>query len=380
MLTCRKPEFHLPEGLHYLNCAYLGPLSHAVEEAGVAGLRTRRDPTSFQPPDFFTLADEVRELFARLVNAPDPTRIAILPAVSYGIAIAARNLEVGAGQRIVVAHEQFPSNVLSWRRVATERGAELHTITPPADVPAGEGWNQRILEAIGPDTAVVALGIVHWTDGTRFDLEAIGARAREVGAALVLDGTQAVGAVPFDVQAIRPDLLVCATYKWLLGPYGMALAYLGPRFDDGVPLEENWINREGSEDFSQLVNYRDDYRPHAQRYDVGERSDPIRLPMVAAALRQILGWEVCRIAEYCSTLIGPAIAELQERGYRVEEERWRSPHLIGVRLPGGRDPREVSRSLERRRVAVSIRGSAVRISPNVYNDASDLAALVEAMG
>ncbi len=44
--------------------------------------------------------------------------------------------------------------------------------------------------------------------------------------------------MPFDVEAVQPDALICATYKWLLGPYSVSLAYFGPRFDDDVPLED----------------------------------------------------------------------------------------------------------------------------------------------
>jgi selenocysteine lyase/cysteine desulfurase len=69
-------------------------------------------------------------------------------------------------------------------------------------------------------------------------IEAIGARARDVGAAYVLDGIQLVGALPFDLQRVRPDLLVCSSYKWLLGPMGIGLCYIGERFTDGEPLEE----------------------------------------------------------------------------------------------------------------------------------------------
>ena len=122
----------------------------------------------------------------------------------------------------------------------------------------GREWNERLLDAIDSRTAIVALGHVHWTDGTKFELVAAGARAREVGAALVVDGTQSVGAMPFDVAAIQPDVLVCATYKWLMGPYSLGFAYLAPRFDEGEPLEETWIGRAGSDNFKDLVRYRDD--------------------------------------------------------------------------------------------------------------------------
>ena len=86
-------------------------------------------------------------------------------------------------------------------------------------------------------------------------------RTHEVGAQLVIDGTQSVGALPINVQELQPDALICAGYKWLMGPYSIALAYYGPYFDQGEPLEEGWINRYGSEDFTNLVQYQDRYQP-----------------------------------------------------------------------------------------------------------------------
>jgi len=234
MLPCQRDRFHLPEGVHYLNCAYMGPLLKRVEEAGIAAVQRRRDPTSITPESFFTDADRARGLFARLVNAPDPSRVAVVPGVSYGMATVARNLRVGRGQNVIVARAQFPSNVYGWRRLCAETGAELRAVEPPANAEGrGAGWNTRLLEAIDASTAVVALGNVHWADGTRFDLEAIGARGREVGAALVIDGTQSVGAMPFDVARVRPDALVVGGYKWMLGPYSLGMAYYGERFTAG---------------------------------------------------------------------------------------------------------------------------------------------------
>ncbi|NBC06158.1 MAG: aminotransferase class V-fold PLP-dependent enzyme, partial [Bacteroidetes bacterium] len=86
-------------------------------------------------------------------------------------------------------------------------------------------WNEAILDAIDERTALVSLAHVHWADGTLFDLPAIRQRATEAGALLVIDGTQSVGALPFDIQEIQPDALICAAYKWLMGPYTTGLAY-----------------------------------------------------------------------------------------------------------------------------------------------------------
>ena len=217
-LECQKDAFSLPAGSHYLNCAYMSPLPRIVEEAGSRGMLRKRNPALLEPDDFFRESQEVRTLFSGLINAPDPNSIAILPSVSYGVGVAARNTPIESGQNIVLLHEQFPGNVYAWRRLAAETGAEIRMVGPGEGPHRGRDWNDRIQESIDARTGVVALAPVHWTDGTAFDLEAIGARAREVGAALVVDGTQSVGALPIDVQALRPDALIVASYKWLLGP------------------------------------------------------------------------------------------------------------------------------------------------------------------
>ncbi len=372
--------FEIAEGVAYLNCAYMSPLARRVEEAGIAGMRRKRVPSGITAADFFTDAERARRCFARLVNVADPARVAIIPAASYGIAVAARNLRCRRGQNIVIAHQQFPGNVYAWRALARREGLELRTVAVRDDEPRrARTWNERLLDAIDSSTAAVAIGHVHWTDGTRFDLERIGARARACGAALIIDGTQSVGALPFDVARLRPDALVCAGYKWLLGPYSIGLAYFGPRFDGGEPLEETWIAREGSSDFRALVDYRDEYLPGAARYDVGERSNFILLPMLIAALEQVLAWGAAEIQAYCRALTAELLAEAASLGFAVEDEAWRGAHLFGLRAPPRVDLARLQALLAERKVAVSLRGSAIRVSPHVYNDEADVAALTECL-
>lgn len=373
-LACQKRLFQLEEGAHFLNCAYLGPLPRSVAEAGMEGIRRKCSPTPFPSEEFFTDCGRARERFGRLVNAP-PARIALAPSASYGIEVAARNLPLEPGQNIVVLGEQFPSNVYAWRRQAAAHGCDVRTVDRPGPPPSAALWNERLLEAIGPDTAVVALPHCHWTDGTRIDLEAAGERAREVGAALVIDGSQSIGAVPFDVGHIRPDALITVGYKWLLGPYSTAFGYYGARFDDGAPLEETWISRRGSEDFQGLVDYTDEYREGAARYDVGQTSNFILIPMLIEALDLILAWGPANILEYCRALLAGLADELRVRGWAVEDDEWRTGNILGVRLPAGCDLVEVDARLAEARVYASLRGDALRVSPNVYNDPSDVAAL-----
>src|SRR5690606_15364147 len=212
-------------------------------------------------------------------NAPSE-RISLVPSASYGLATVARNLRLSRGQKIVVMHAQFPSNVYAWRRMCEESGCRIEAVQVPDGPDRGRRWNERILESIDEHTGLVAMGQVHWADGTRFDVEAIGRRAREVGAAFVVDGTQSIGAMSLDVQRVQPDAVVCAGYKWLLGPYSLGAAYFGPRFDGGTPLEESWLTRSNSRDFTGLVEYVDTYEPGSVRFDMGERSNFILVPML----------------------------------------------------------------------------------------------------
>ena len=201
-LPCQRHRFSLPDDFHYLNCAYMGPLPGAAERAGIAGLRAKRFPQAIAPEDFFRPADELRARFARLINAPDPNCVATVPSVSYAASTIARNTEAGPGSNVVIVHEQFPGNVYPWRRLVDEKGGELRVVGPVGGGVRGEGWTDRILERIDSATVAVAMGTVHWTDGTRFDVQAVRERTRAVGAALILDGTQTVGALPVDVRAL----------------------------------------------------------------------------------------------------------------------------------------------------------------------------------
>ena len=383
MIAPQTDRFSLPDGLHYLNAAYMSPLLDTVEAAGVAGVRVKRDPTAIGPADFFEPADRVRGLVAEVLgDGAEAEHVALVPAVSYAMATVAKNLSLEAGQAVVVVGEQFPSHVYPWRRLAADAGASMRTVEAPAALGTpgrADAWNAALLEAIGPDTALVAVPNVHWADGTVFGLEAVGARCREVGAALVVDATQSLGASPLALADVRPDAVAAASYKWLLGPYGLGALWLGERFREGRPLEENWIGRAGSDRFAGLTDYEDAYAPGAARFDVGERSNPILVPMLEAALRQVLDWGVGEIQATCRALADRAVEGARALGYGAEAGDRRAGHLFGLAPPAGADVEALRQSLAQRNVSVSVRGGALRVSPHVYNTPDDVEALLGAL-
>jgi selenocysteine lyase/cysteine desulfurase len=226
---------------------------------------------------------------------------------------------------------------------------------------------------------VVSVPACHWSDGALIDLHALSARAREVGAQLVLDLSQSAGATPLDLETIDPDWICAPSYKWLLGPYSAGFLYVAPRHHAGVPLEENWIARAGSEDFSRLVDYIDDYREGARRYDVGERSNFILLPMLIAGLEQLLDWGVERVAETLRRINVNLAAIAARHGLHALSPELRSPHILGLVAPGG-FPDDLIPKLAAQSVHVGLRGDTLRVAPHVHVSDSDLQRFDYALG
>ena len=132
----------------------------------------------------------------------------------------------------MVLEDQFPSNVYPWRELAREKGAKLKTVARPQD----DDWTAALMDNIDENTAVVAVANCHWTDGSIIDLVKLGQRCKEIKAALVIDATQSLGALPFSVSEVQPDFVIAASYKWLLGPYSLGFMYVNPNYHDGVTI------------------------------------------------------------------------------------------------------------------------------------------------
>jgi selenocysteine lyase/cysteine desulfurase len=241
----------------------------------------------------------------------------------------------------------------------------------------GADWNAKLLKAIDKDTAVVLVPSVHWMTGLRFQLEAIGDKCASVGAAFLVDGTQSVGALPIDVKKCQIDALICAGYKWLMGPYGMALGYIAEKFHSGKPLEESWMNRKYARNFGDLTKYSMEYAEGAGRYNVCEMSHFILMPMMEAALDQILAWSPEGIQQYTGQLVLPLLDYFKERTVPIETLPYFSSHLFGIKLPKELSAPVFKSNLEEAHVFLSQRGAFIRIALHLFNTTEDIATLID---
>jgi selenocysteine lyase/cysteine desulfurase len=366
LIPNQRRLFDIPDDVAYFNTATMGPMTKASVEAGQKGLARKLQPWHIQETDFFADTEHLRPLLAELIGA-DTDGIAFSPSVSYSLATAAKNLPLSKGQDILILEDQFPSNVYTWRDLASATGANLRTVGTRGN----ETLSDALLSAIGPDTGLVACGHIRWTDGALIDLAAVGKRCREVGAALVLDLTQSCGALQFDVKTIQPDFVAVAAYKWLLAPYGTGFLYVAPQHRGGQPLEQNWITREGATNFARLIDYTDAYAPGAQRFDMGERSNFALLPAFESAIRTVLGWGVANIAE----TLGARNAALAERlagiGLDCPPASERGAHYLCPLLPES-VPADLTARLKEDGIFVSRRGDRLRITQHLFTTDADV--------
>ena len=367
MLECQRHLFDLPDDVTYLNCAAYSPLLTAAHAAGTLGLERKYHPWDMDITEPPREAEELRSLFARLIGAAADD-VALVNSTSYGIEIAARNLDVEPGKKIIVIEDQFPSNVFSWRYLAADRGAILTFVDRPAD----DDWTTAVLAALDDNVTIAALPPCHWSDGSWLDLVAIGARCRELGVPFVIDATQVIGAMPFDVREVQPDFVACSAYKWLFCPYTMGFLYAAPHRQQGLPLEYHRWNHDSPQNVATSVAYAETFNKGARRYDMGEVNNFINLPMAVVALKQLIDWTPGAVQSYLTPLTDAVAEGARARGWRVPADGQRVGHYIGMRPEGDLDPTVVTRLQSEENVFVSQRGGGVRVSPNMYNDMADI--------
>jgi|SRR5829696_416679 len=373
-LANQRSAFAVPDDVAYFNTASLSPMLHRALDAGHEALRRRAAPWTIDTPDWFSGVERLRGLVAGLFGG-DAEGVALVPASSYGLATVARNLPIRPGETIVVPQEEYPSAVYTWRTCARDTGARIVTVRRAA----GQGWADAVVAAVDRGTAVVSVPQVHWTDGALVDLDAVADRCRQVGAHLVIDASQSLGAMPLDVTTLKPDAVVSVGYKWLLGPVGRAYLWLAEQHRDGRPLEENWIARAGADDFAALVDYRDDYQPGARRFDQGARTLLELTPVAIAALEQIHEWGVERIAAALRRVTADITDRLGAQGLVPSAPaNGRGPHLLGVPVPPeARDG--LLPALERAGCHAGLRGTSLRIAPHLHVTPDDVDRLVAAV-
>ena len=373
-MESQKHLFSLPDNVHYLNCAYKAPLLKSSEAAAINALKRMRYPGVLKSSDFFEGVERVKELYGSLINA-HPSQLALIPSVSYGFAAALLNIKAKTGGNVVTIADGFPSGYYALDKWRKQFDNNLIVVDSPNNE---SSWTDAILNLISNSTSAVVVPPVHWANGYKFDLKRIGEKCKNVGAYLLVDGTQAIGAIPFDLEEMHISFLICATYKWLMGPYSLGFLYVSPDIDIDQGLEESWMGRQNAQDFKNLTNYTSSYKGPVSALDVGETTHFTLIPMLESSLKQLRDWTMEGIQEYCKNLRSPLIDYLISKNIKFNPSDFYN-HLIGIELGSQINMERFDEECKNHNIVLSKRAKSVRIAMNVFNDERDIDALIEAI-
>jgi len=362
-----RAQFPTLAGWTYLNTATFGQ----VPARGVEAVRAhfdRRDRLACADfMQWFDEADEVRGLVARLVNG-SAEDIAFVPNASAAFSLLVGGIDWKPDDRIVTLSHEFPNHYYHPAWLA-RRGVEFV-----------ETDYAHFLRAAGPGTRLVALSTVSYATGFRVPLEEIAPWLRERGILLYVDGTQSVGALPFDVARIRPDMLAVHGYKWLLSPTGVGFMYVSPALRERLePAVIGWRSDRGWRDPENLRHGAPEFPAGAEKYEGGMLAFPL-VCALRAAVEMMLEIGPAAIERRVAELAGGARAVLRQAGARLlcDEAPYYDAPIVCGRFEGA-DASWLARELKARRVLVSAREGNLRVSTHFYNDETDLARLAGAL-
>ena len=319
---------------------------------------------------------EVGDLLGRIMNAP-PGTVTMHQNVSVTEAIVASALDfTGARNKVVYTDQNFPSNMYFWE--SWRRYGAVPTVVPSE--PDGRVPTERLLEAIDEQTAVVPISHVCFRNSFLQDAAAVCARAREVGALVLLDTYQSLGTVPVDVQALGVDMVCGGSVKWLCGGPGAGYLYVRPDLAAELqPAITGWAAHEAPFAFDL----------GAQRWAEGSRRFLHGTPAVASLLQASAGYEVVlevgvdAIREWSLHLTERLRADLESRGFTIygaktAEERGGT---LTVELHGDEHGPGFVAALAARGILVDHRPEAgLRVSPHFYTRQDELDEFAEVLG
>ncbi len=359
------------DGRIWLNAAHQGPLPRPAVEAAEQALAAKLAPHRISDEAFIDVPRRLRGLLGRLISAP-AEEIILGNSASWGLQVLANGLPWRQGDEVLVLADEFPATVFPW--LVTER----HGVTV-RQLQLGEPVLQpeRLRQEISPRTRVVAVNWVRSLTGHVVDVAGLHEVCEPSGVHLVVNVTQGLGALPFDVRRLPVAAISCSGFKWLCGPYATGFAWIRPdvlqtmqpvqaywlALPDGVELD---LNREGGH------RLRGDLG--ARAYDIFGTANFLNFIPWAAALEYLLAQGIQTIAAHDQALVEQLIGLLEGSDYRFI-----SPTGAGQRaaivVVSAADPEDndaVCQRLTDAGIDAALRAGNIRLSPHLYNTSGQI--------
>jgi cysteine desulfurase / selenocysteine lyase len=351
----------------YLNQASLGMMG----QPAVTALHGFVEDVGRHGNLFMSDADEVSyfELLRREAAAILGTterQVAILGSSSELFGQLPYLVPVPADQSVLLLVSDFPAVTRPWLRLQQQVGCTLRFVDDDPRIDLTEA----LCSAIDSRTAVVAVSHVQYATGRTVDPVRLRAACTGVGARLILDVTQAAGAIPIEASTWRADVVVSSGYKWLGGHGGVAVASVTDDLLGAMPALPGWMGASDPFDFDAT---RLDLAPDARRFTQATMSYA-SMAALTVSIQQLLSVGIDAIADHANALAVQLVEGLAGSGwepYLPTGDPSASGHIVSL-AADGRDASAAVRELRDEGIVCGTRGGRIRISLAPYNDGTDV--------
>jgi cysteine desulfurase/selenocysteine lyase len=371
-----RSEWFEFEDATYLNLAGQSPMPKVSLRAIQSALADKKHPHHRTDAVFYEIPNRIRTNIAQLIGAKSD-EIAITTGASAGVTAVAYALDWKSGDEVITAAREFPLQYTIWKPMEERVGLKVKIVVPRERFLQAED----LIAAMSPNTRLVSVSLVRFDDGSLLDAQRVAAACHAKGALLLLDVSQACGAIPLNVQELGADFLVCAGYKWLFGPFGTGFFWIRHELLSRVrPAPFYWMAVAGSDNFAKL-NFADP-KPadSAKRWDAPESASHFNFNLAGldASLEFVLRMAPETVERHNRELIELMYARLpKDRCVSASpmDAAKRGPYgCFAARTP--EKTAELYHKLRAENVIVSLREGNIRVSPHLYNTERDIDRLV----
>jgi selenocysteine lyase/cysteine desulfurase len=375
----RKEDFTIPDGVTYLNGAYMHPMPNVVREA-VREYNDRRAGFTTQTSDDPDISGTVKAEFARLINA-DPSEISFVPNTSTGEVLVVQGLDIPrTGGNVVTDALHFEGSIVHLQALQRSSDLEVRIVMPRE----GRIDLEDLERLIDHETRLVELSLVTMYNGFQHDLKAVCELAHAHGALVYADIIQAVGAVPIDVKETDVDFCSSAGFKWLMADLGLGFLYARKDLLGSAVQRSQY-------GYHSVRRYATHFLPYdspaeapfswelgdsaSSFFEVGSVAGSVRAALAASIpyLRE-LGVEA--IQAHRQPMLERLRQELPRLGFECVTPPGTTSPIITFTMPDGDIVRE---RFGRAGVDARVAANYVRFSPSIYNDLADIDRVLEAL-
>ena len=375
----RKHDFSIPEGITYLNGAYMHPMPNKVRDA-VHEYNDRRGGFTTQTSADPDLDNRVKSEFASLINART-SEISYIPNTTTGEILVVQGLGIPhSGGNVVTDALHFESSIIHLQSLEKNAGLDLRIVMPREGRIDLEDFNR----VVDRNTRLIEISLVTMYNGFQHDLKAICDLAHSNGAYVYADIIQAAGAVPIDVKESGVDFCACSGFKWLMGDLGLGFLYVREDLLGSV-IERTQFG------YRSVNRYQTHFLPYDPpgdtpfSWDLGEEASALfETGSVAGSARAALGAAIPylrdigadRIEEHRQPLLDLLRKEMPNLGFECVTPAGTTSPIITFTMAEGARVRE---RLNKAGIDISVYPNHLRFSPSIYNDLTDVEWVLESL-